>query len=178
VRLTSRRATRAAALLVPLVIVAAGGCAAPAPTPLAPAGAGTDASPRAINVILRDYVFVPGAIGLIPGETVRFNLINGGLAPHEFVLGDAQVQAAWASADAAATPPIIGATAPPATVAAHVGGLRVLLASGESTSVTYRVPPATEAAELQLACQLPGHVSEGMVGTLSIVAAAPASNQP
>jgi len=120
-----------------------------------------------VNVIMRDYLFQPTPIDLVGGEMVRFNIINGGLLPHEFVLGDHAVQEAWASAEAAATPPGPLASAPPASVPPEVGGLRVLLGSGEQVSVLYEVP---REGELRLACHIPGHVEQGMVGQIRRVA--------
>ena len=43
---------------------------------------------------------------LVAGETVRLRVLNGGLVAHELTLGDEAVQAAWARADAAVTPPV------------------------------------------------------------------------
>jgi len=50
---------------------------------------------------------------------------------------------------------------PPASAPADTGGLRVLLSSGGSTSVTYVVP---EGGDLFLLCHLPGHQEREMVG--------------
>lgn len=110
---------------------------------------------------MRDYAFNPTPLHLLPGEVVQLNVINGGLVEHELVLGSADVQRAWAAAHAAATPPAAFATPPPAEVPPDTGGLRVLLASGQSAAVSYTVP---RGAGLQLACHLPGHVERGMVG--------------
>lgn len=148
------------AVAITLVLVALRGFSAPAPRI---ERAGTPDAPRDVTVILRDYLFQPTPLGLVPTETVRFTILNGGLEPHEFVLGDEAVQRAWAQADAAATPPIPFATAPPASVAPDVGGLRVLVRSGEQATVEYRVPSA---GELQLVCHLPGHVEQGMIGRI------------
>ena len=148
------------ALAAALVLLGARLAATPAPPPDL-SQPGTEAQPRAVNVILRDYAFNPTPLYLVPGETVQFNIINGGLVPHEFVLGDEDVQRAWASANAAATPPAALATAPPASVAPSTGGVRVLLGSGGSASLRYEVPSGVR---LELACHLPGHVAEGMVG--------------
>ncbi|HSH21112.1 MAG TPA: hypothetical protein VK992_00665, partial [Candidatus Caenarcaniphilales bacterium] len=102
---------------------------------------------------------------LVPGETVRFNIFNGGLVEHEFVLGDGDTQQAWANAHAAATPVAPFATAPPPVVPPDLHGLRVLLASGASTSVEYDVGVGVE---LELMCHLPGHVEQGMVGRVEV----------
>ena len=124
---------------------------------------------------MRDFLFEPRPIRLVPAETVRFTIVNAGLVAHDFVLGDDAVQAAWAAADAAATPAIIGATAPPASLPADAGGLRVWLPSGATGSATYVVPPPTDASRLVLACRIPGHAEEGMVGELELFEAARSS---
>jgi uncharacterized cupredoxin-like copper-binding protein len=142
-----------------------GGCDARPPALGTP---GTSDSPRAVNVIMRDFLFEPRPIRLFPGETVRFTVVNAGLVAHDFVLGGADVQAAWSAADAAATPPIIGASPPPASAAADTGGVRVWVASGGTGNAVYEVPAATEAQRLQLACRIPGHAEEGMVAELVI----------
>jgi uncharacterized cupredoxin-like copper-binding protein len=149
-------------LAVGLVLLGGSLAAAPAPSPniVQP---GTVDSPRPVNVIMRDYRFDPTPLYLVRGETVRLNVLNGGLIDHELVLGDETVQAAWSEADLAATPPAPFATAPPASVAPDVAGLRVLLGSGGTTAVDF-VVPATGA--LELICHLPGHAERGMVGAV------------
>lgn len=151
------------------VLVYIGGrlAAAPAPTPDL-SRPGTANQPRAVTVIMRDYAFNPTPLYLVPGETVTFTVINGGLLPHEFVLGDDAVQQAWAAADAAASPPGPMTTAPPGSVAAGTGGVELVLDPGQQATATYAVP-ADE--QLQLMCHLPGHVERGMVG--SVILATP-----
>jgi uncharacterized cupredoxin-like copper-binding protein len=122
---------------------------------------GTADAPRDVAVIMRDYLFDPTPLRLVRGETVRFVLFNGGLEPHEFVLGDGSVQRAWASAHAAAAPPGPFATAPPASVPPGIDGVRVLLGSGAQTTLVWDVP---DGGDLALMCHLPGHVEQGMVG--------------
>lgn len=147
-------------LAVSLVILGADLAARPVESP--PIGnPGVAASPRVVTIIMRDYGFDPTPLYLYPNETVQLNVVNAGVVDHELVLGDTQVQAAWASADAAATPPAPFTTAPPASAPADTGGLRVLLASGVSTSVEYTVP---EGGDLLLICHLPGHQERGMIG--------------
>jgi uncharacterized cupredoxin-like copper-binding protein len=147
-------------LAVALVLLGADLAGRPVTSP--PIGTpGVNASPRVVTIIMRDYRFDPTPLYLYPNETVQLNVINAGLVEHEFVLGDAAAQSAWASADAAATPPAPFATAPPASVPAGTSGVRVLLGSGLSTSVTYVVPAG---GELLLICHLPGHQEQGMIG--------------
>lgn len=150
------------AVAITLILLALRGSPAPS---VAIAQPGTPSAPRDVNVILRDYRFQPTPLTLVAGETVRFTIINGGLEPHEFVLGDGSVQEAWARADAAATPPIPFATSPPASVPPDTAGLRILLGSGQQTTAVYAVP---EMDGLQLVCHLPGHVAQGMIGQVEV----------
>lgn len=152
-------------LALGLVLLGAALAAAPAPAPRIQEP-GTGADPRPVNVILRDYRFDPTPLYLVRGETVRLNVINGGMVEHELALGDEAFQRAWAAANAAATPPAAFATAPPASVGPGVGGLRVVLGSGGQTVVDYVVP---ESGGLQLICHLPGHEERGMVGQIATV---------
>ena len=155
-----------AALIVSLVLLGAALAGAPAPTPAPSMVAGTDAQPRDVSVIMRDYHFDPTPLYLFPGETVRLTVFNAGMIDHELVLGDAAVQLAWTAADAAATPPAAFATSPPASVDPSVGGLHIALPSGASTTVIYHVP-ADE--QLELICHLPGHEEAGMVGQVVLI---------
>jgi len=148
-----------------LVILGASLAAVPAPAPDV-SRPGTTESPRALNVIMRDYRFDPTPIYLVPGETVRVFVVNAGLIEHELVLGDPDFQAAWANADAAATPPGPFATAPPASVGPIGTGLRTVLASGASAVIDYDVPASTG---LELFCHLPGHAERGMIGRVLLV---------
>ena len=156
-------------LCIGLAMAGAVACGAPGLPPEGPLRAGTASAPRGVNVIIRDYLFEPTPIRLVRGETVRFNIVNGGLLPHDFVLGGAAVQAAWASAEAIATHQILAATAPPVSLPPELAGLRVYLTSGQSSSVVFRVP---EEGELLLACHIPGHLEKGMVGVVEYVPAA------
>jgi uncharacterized cupredoxin-like copper-binding protein len=155
-----------AALALGLVLLGAALAGTPTPTPPASQRPGTDAAPRDVNVIMRDYHFDPTPLYLYPGETIRLNVFNGGMVEHELVLGDATVQDAWAEEDAVNTPPAPFATTPPATVDPGVGGLRILLASGGSTSVLYHVP---DMGTLQMLCHLPGHLEQGMAADVVLV---------
>jgi uncharacterized cupredoxin-like copper-binding protein len=152
-------------LALGLVLLGAALAAAPAPAPrIDPPGTAT--SPRPINVILREYHFDPTPLYLVPGETVRLTVLNGGMIEHELALGDEAFQQAWAEADAAATPQVPFASAPPASVPPGVEGLRVVLGSGGQAVLDYVVPAS---GEVQLFCHLPGHAERGMVGEVVTV---------
>lgn len=147
-------------LALSLVILGADLAARPVESP--PIGTpGVVASPRVVTIIMRDFKFDPTPLYLYPNEAIQLNVVNAGMVDHELVLGDAAVQSAWALADAGSTPPAPFTTAPPASAPADTGGLRVLLASGGSTSVMYFVP---EGGDLLLICHLPGHAERGMIG--------------
>jgi hypothetical protein len=138
----------------------------PATPPITP---GIPSSPRQVNVILKDYLFVPGIVDLVPGETVRLFVINGGLETHELVLGTSAVQDAWATAEKPAANPPPGPT-PRVSVQPGLEGLRIVLRSGESTSVLYTVPrDVTE--QLYLGCHIADHLERGMAGAVRFVGA-------
>jgi uncharacterized cupredoxin-like copper-binding protein len=159
---------------VVLVLIGAERSAAPAPS-VGIAQPGTSERPRDVVIIMRDYLFDPTPLVLVPGETIRLTAFDAGLQPHELVLGDAAVQAAWASAHAAATPPAAFATAPPASVPPGTGGLRLWLGSGDRATTDWVVPPT---GELLLMCHLPGHVEQGMVGRVELRAELGAATVP
>ncbi len=82
------------------VLLLACGPGGPVVTP--PISPGSAARPREVNIIAKDYSYLPSVVDLVPGETVLLHLVNGGLDAHEVVVGDAAVQAAWESAELAA----------------------------------------------------------------------------
>ena len=141
--------------------IAVSGCAsAPAGTP--PVSPGTDATPREVTIIARDYAFVPSSVDLVPGERILLHVINGGLDIHEAVIGAGPVQDAWEAAEAAATNPPPGPT-PLVSVPLAVAGLRVVVRSGERVDVLWTVPPtAADVTGLVVGCHIPGHWARGM----------------
>jgi hypothetical protein len=133
----------------------------PATPPITP---GTGAAPRQVNVILRDYQFVPAIVDLVPGETITLNVVNGGLDVHELVLGPLEVQQAWQAAEAPAANPPPGPT-PVVSVAPAAAGLRVVVPSGATRTVTYTVP-ADASDQLLLGCHISDHWERGMAGAV------------
>jgi uncharacterized cupredoxin-like copper-binding protein len=153
---------------VTLVLIGAQQSAAPAPS-VSITRPGTPDDPRPVTVLMRDYLFDPTPLVLVAGETIRLTVFSAGMTAHELVLGDDAVQQAWADADARATPPAPFATPPPASVPPGTGGVRLLLASGETATVDYVVP---ETGVLKLLCHLPGHIERGMIGQVDVRRAA------
>jgi len=135
--------------------------ATPAITP------GSSGAPRQVNVILKDYVFVPGIVDLVPGETITLNVVNGGLDVHELVLGPAAVQQAWEDAEEPAANPPPGPT-PDVSVPPGLEGLRVVVRSGETQTVTYSVPDDIS-EQLLLGCHISDHWERGMAGAVRLV---------
>lgn len=154
-------------LLLGGLAVAITGCdaaavqATPAITP------GIAGAPRQVNVILKDYQFVPGIVDLVPGEKITLNVVNGGLDVHELVLGTRVVQDAWEAAEAPAANPPPGPT-PAVSVPPGLEGVRVVVASGATETVTYTVP-SDIAEQLLLGCHLSDHWERGMAGAVRLV---------
>ena len=123
--------------------------------------AGSPGAPREVNLIARDYNFIPNQIELIPGETILLHVINGGLVVHEAVIGDASVQDAWEVAEAAFAEPPPGPT-PLVSVPAGREGLRVVVASGERVDLAWTVPLDSGATSWFVGCHIPGHLAKGM----------------
>jgi uncharacterized cupredoxin-like copper-binding protein len=149
--------------------LAAAGCGpgGPVVTPLP--SAGRPDAPREVNVIAKDYVFVPDPVDVLPGETVLIHLVNGGLVPHELVIGDAAVQEAWERAWAATVGGPPGATPEPPPP--DLAGVRAFVESGQRVDIVWTVPddPAVLARTL-FGCHLPGHWERGMRAGLRIPA--------
>ncbi|MBF8289708.1 MAG: hypothetical protein HW391_676 [Chloroflexi bacterium] len=135
-----------------------GPAATPAITP------GTAVAPRVVVLIAKDYSFIPPIVDLVPGETVILQVVNGGLIVHEAVVGPTPVQDAWEAAEAStvSTPP--GPTAV-VSVSPDLGGVRIVVASGERRDTTFVVPAAaaSEPGGWFVGCHIPGHWAEGMV---------------
>jgi uncharacterized cupredoxin-like copper-binding protein len=135
------------------------------PPPVTPTPrAGTPEAPRDVNLIAKDYSFLPTTLDLIPGETVLLHLINGGLEVHEAVIGDEAVQAAWEAAEAATVGAPPGPT-PTVSVPPDVSGVRVVVRSGERVDLRWTVPAdviGSTPATWTVGCHIPGHIANGM----------------
>jgi uncharacterized cupredoxin-like copper-binding protein len=147
------------ATFIAIIIVALAACAPETSPPTPSIVPGNSAAPRDVNLIARDYVFVPPVLVLVPGETVILHVINGGLDVHEAVIGDAAVQDAWEAAEAAAADPPPGPT-PAVSVPPELAGLRTVVGSGQRVDIEWTVPSTSEA--LVVGCHIPGHWDQGM----------------
>jgi uncharacterized cupredoxin-like copper-binding protein len=156
------RAALVAAVLTGVLALA--GCDAGSASPTPPATPGTSAAPRDLNLIMRDYTYVPPQVDLVPGETVRLHVINGGLVLHEAVFGDMDSQLAWEEAE------LVTVDAPPGPTPfvpepEGFDGLRVVGGSGELVEVVWTVPAdaASDPTGWFVGCHIPGHWAKGMV---------------
>jgi len=149
--------------------IALSACDAGVPPQTPPVRPGSPGAPRDVNVILKDWVFLPDPIDLVPGETVLFHVVNGGLEVHELVLGVLAVQDAWEAAEAANADAPPGPT-PVVSVPPAVAGLRIVVASGQRVDVAWTVPDAAATAPLILGCHIPGHWAKGMRAAIRIAA--------
>ena len=164
------------------VAVSACDTGAPAATP--PITPGTSGAPREVNVVTRDYAFVPSIVDLAPGETVLLHVINGGLEQHEAIFGPLDDQLAWEAAEEA----VIGAPPGPTPyVAPPPGfeGVRVVVGSGQRVDVTWTVPADAGVRARRLVRRLPhprplaeGHGRAGAPGRAGRAPAGDAAAAP
>jgi uncharacterized cupredoxin-like copper-binding protein len=164
-----RRRSVAACLpvAVTLVVAACGSGTPPATPPVAP---GSSATPREVNIVLKDWIFLPDPVDVVPGETVLLHVVNGGLEIHELVIGDQAVQDAWEAAELATINAPPGPT-PAVSVPPEVAGLRVVVPSGQRVDVAWTVPPTAPAVQvLLLGCHIPSHWQKGMRASFRIAA--------
>jgi len=116
---------------------------------------------------MKDWVFLPDPVDVVPGETVLLHVINGGLEVHELVIGDLAVQDAWARAEAATVGAQPGPT-PLVNVAPDVAGTRIVAASGQRVDLAWTVPDAATTSRLVFGCHIPGHWEKGMRAAIRI----------
>jgi hypothetical protein len=147
-----------------LAAIALTGCEADTPAATPPITPGTGDAPRTVNIVARDYAYVPPTVDLVPGETVVLNVINGGLVIHEAIVGDLDAQLAWEAAEAPHADPPPGPT-PVVDPPPDFDGVRVVVESGQLLDVTWTVPAdaASDAAGWFVGCHIPGHWDKGMV---------------
>jgi uncharacterized cupredoxin-like copper-binding protein len=155
-------------LTLAAIVLAVAGCDAGPPPPTPPIVPGSSTAPREVNIVMKDWQFLPDPVDVVPGETVLLHVVNGGLEIHEAVIGDQAVQDAWETAEAGVANPPPGPT-PIVTVAPAVAGIRIVVASGQRVDLVWTVPadPATVRG-LILGCHIPDHWAKGMRGAIAV----------
>ena len=158
-----RRGVVSAVAVSAVTVLALAACSG-GPTPAPVRSPGTPDHPRDVIIAAKDYTYIPAVVDLVPGETVTFQVINGGLITHEVVLGGMPIQDAWEAAEDVTSNLPPGQT-PAVSVAPDVGGLRFVIRSGERVDVTWTIPAdaAAEAGGWFIGCHIPGHWEAGMV---------------
>ena len=115
------------------------------------AGDGPD---RTVVVTMHHSRFAPASIRVDPGQRVRFVLRNTDPIDHEFILGDAAVQARHEQGR-------------DRHHHGEVPGERSV-AAGQEAATTYAFPAGLDGRTLEFACHLPGHYAYGMHGTVRV----------
>jgi uncharacterized cupredoxin-like copper-binding protein len=129
---------------------------------------------RIIDIVMRDNYFEPEAVEVQAGETVRFALTNEGELLHQFTLGPVEfhvqqqeemaMMAEHGMLTATGIDPSMTGMDHGGMAMTHEGPNTVLVAPGETAELTWRVG---QPAELEFACNLPGHYEAGMAGPVS-----------
>lgn len=105
-----------------------------------------------VTVTLNEFTFSPKVIEASPGAQLTINLNNQGALDHNFVLMAKGVRLTeWTEADQE-----------------HVLFEQIALRAGETTFFGLVAPD--EPGEYQFLCSVPGHLTQGMEGTLIVTA--------
>lgn len=102
-----------------------------------------------------DFTFSPATVTVTAGETVTFRVTNAGVIPHDFTLGDSEMQdeheAEMAEMDGMAMD--------------HDEPNLLTLEPGATAEMTWHL---TEPGELIFGCHQVGHYPAGMLGTITV----------
>jgi len=109
-------------------------------------------SPRTITVDMRFSHYLPTAMDVRAGETVRFKLVNQDPITHEFIIGDAALQQRFELSH-------------PENHNGKPGQATVMPGETRYLSFTFAT-----AVSLIFACHRPGHYAYGMRGTITVKA--------
>jgi uncharacterized cupredoxin-like copper-binding protein len=110
---------------------------------------------RSITVTATDALrFMPEQITVRAGETVAFRITNTGVSPHEFVIGDEQVQQAHEQEMRAGQMRM-----------ANDAAFSVDVPAGKTATLVYTFH---EPGTLRYGCHVPGHYAAGMQGTIMV----------
>lgn len=143
---------------------------------------------RTIDIVMRDNSYQPQRIQVRAGETVRFRVRNAGELLHEFNIGTAamhqrhqrEMQAMFESGMMSATSKDAmagmdhsamghggmshGSMNHGSTPMRHDDPNAVLVEPGKTEEMVFKF---TKAADLEFACNIPGHYQSGMVGEVA-----------
>ncbi len=120
---------------------------------------------RTIEIVASDNAFSLKALQVRDGETVRFVVRNDGLDPHEFLIGTVTEHADHLKMMKAMIEQRKkggGHAHDTSTMEAHKNGVTVEPAKTASFIWTF-----ARTADLEFACDIPGHYEDGMRGPIS-----------
>jgi len=120
---------------------------------------------RTIEVVATDNAFSLKALPVTDGETVRFVIRNDGVDPHEFLIGTAAEHAEHLK--------MMKAMIEQQKRGGHVTAMPhhdngVTVRPGETATFVWTF---ARAADLQFACDIPGHYEDGMHGPITFTSA-------
>jgi len=112
---------------------------------------------RVIEILAKDdFTFDPDVLQITAGETVTFRIENVGKLPHDFTLGDADLQEEHAEEMASMVP---------TDMEVHDEPNAVVIDAGETKELTWQF---TDSVEIIFGCQIPGHYAAGMRGDITV----------
>ena len=131
---------------------------------------------KTIEITMYDNYYEPEEISVKEGETVRFVITNKGEFVHEFNIATAEMHAAHAPEmmmmmeHGVLEPDRINWDAAKAMQASMGHGMHdapnsALLEPGQTAELIWKFP---DHAELEFACNIPGHYASGMVGEVDL----------
>ena len=131
---------------------------------------------RTIEIVMHDNFYEPEEISVKEGETVRFVIKNVGEFVHEFNIGTAAMHASHGSEMAMMMDHgvikggMIDWEAAKAMQASMGHGMHeepnsILLEAGKTAELVWQFP---DHAELEFACNIPGHYDSGMMGPIEL----------
>ncbi|MDN3520478.1 cupredoxin domain-containing protein [Halomonas ramblicola] len=125
---------------------------------------------RTIRFEAGDMWFDPERLDIVPGETIRFEIVNTGNLEHEFVIGDAAAQEEHRKMMLE-----MGGSHGDGGHGSHAGHdmaegehgssmPAVTIAPGETAELVWTAPENVD--DLEYACNIPGHYEAGMYGDI------------
>jgi uncharacterized cupredoxin-like copper-binding protein len=131
------------------------------------------ASARTVRLDMGEMFFAPRTLEVKAGEVVRFVLTNSGELLHEFSIGTPAMQAEHRKEMAAMAEKGMLTPTGIDEAALRAGGSHrhdhpnsALVEPGRTREIVWKF---AKAAELEFACNLPGHYESGMVGAFRFV---------
>lgn len=120
---------------------------------------------RTIRLEAGDMWFDSEKLDIVPGETIRFEIVNTGNLEHEFVIGDAAAQEAHRKMmqEMSGGHGDGGHGGHDMAEGEHGGNMpAVTIAQGETAELVWTAPENVN--DLEYACNIPGHYEAGMYG--------------